>query len=361
MKTVFIVIKWALGIGAAVMLIGLSLLFAISPGKTEPFKDADGKVIPGSIAEIVTLRIGNMDQAVILRGKNVEKPVLLFLHGGPGSPEVPLIQKLYPQLEEEFVVAHWEQRGTCKSFSKAISIESMTVEQFVSDTHELTHYLIERFQCDKIYLMGHSWGTFLGMRVIDAYPENYAAYFGVGQVANTKKGEKISYEWALSQAVLHEDKRAKAFLSQGLPDFNDIDQWMTYLPAQRSIVTQYGGSMHNSHVGPLTKYYLFAKEYTLSEKLYFITKQSMFSITHLWDELMASDFSKEITRVEVPVYIFQGIYDYQTPYTVAEEYYALLDAPQKAFFTFESSAHNPYYEETEVFHSHLVRILEELH
>jgi proline iminopeptidase len=111
-----------------------------------------------SIAEFVKLDINGTEQFILLRGRDATKPVMLFLHGGPGTPETPFIRKWNPGIEEHVVMAMWEQRGAGKSFSSHINPKSMTTVQFIEDACEVTQYLRKRFGTDKIMLAGHSWG-----------------------------------------------------------------------------------------------------------------------------------------------------------------------------------------------------------
>lgn len=347
------VIKWlGIIIASFATLLVVSLLI-ISPGKTESFKDDSGVIIEGSVAETVKLKLGGMDQYVIIRGRDTKQPVLLFLHGGPGSPEVSFFSKLYPELEETFIVAHWEQRGSGKSYSKEIPDESMTLDQFVEDAHQLTEYLKERFNRDKIYIMGHSWGSQLGMHVIAKYPEDYHAYLGVSQVVNTRESERISYDWTLEEAKKRDDEKAiKVLQNLEFPSSNDADEWLKYVSTQKKFVTRYGGTTH-SNIN-FIKYFILAKEYTLKEKLYFINSNALYSLRHLWDYLINTNLIEDIPEVDVPVFIFQGVYDYHTPYILAKEYYDNLKAPVKKFYTFENSAHNPHFEEKDKFHDIII-------
>jgi pimeloyl-ACP methyl ester carboxylesterase len=133
---------------------------------------------------------------------------MLFLHGGPGSPEAAFMKYFNRDIEKDFVMVYWEQRGAGKSYSKDIPVESMNMAQFISDTRELSEYLSERFQQDRIFIMGHSWGSLLGIMTAYKHPELFRAYFGIGQVAHQFRGEQISFEWAKEQAHKHNNKKS---------------------------------------------------------------------------------------------------------------------------------------------------------
>ena len=137
---------------AAVLLIGFFDLLINSPGKIEPLTDASGKVIPHAIAEKNEIEIGGIRQGFFIRSENPGNPVILYLHGGPGSPELPVIipTESGERLEKYFTVCYWDQRGAGLSYSKSIDPSTMTVDQMVQDTHEMTKYLQRRFKKNKL-------------------------------------------------------------------------------------------------------------------------------------------------------------------------------------------------------------------
>ena len=343
-------------------LIGLLILHFKSPGKTVPFVEENGETISKSISAIERIELGGIEQYLIIGGIDSVKPVLLFLHGGPGSPELGFVKMFNPDLEHDFVVVHWEQRGSGKSYNKNIPIESMTIEQLISDTKELSEYLIKRFKKDKIYIMGHSWGSFLGIKTIEKHPELYHCYFGIGQVADQYRSEKISYEWVKKQAEENGDKKAiKNLEALVFPEINaSSKQWLKFLMAERSYVDKFGGGLFREYNGTLDKFLpvINAKEYTLRDKVNYGIG-SLFSLKHLWDDVITDNLFETIDSIQIPVYFFQGLYDYQTSYIVAKEFYDQLKAPDKKFFTFENSAHCPIFDEPDRFNKILRKILTE--
>lgn len=255
---------------------------------------------------------------------------MLFLHGGPGSPETVFMKHFNQDIEKDFVMVYWEQRGAGKSYSKHVPAESMNMAQFISDSKELSEYLIDRFGQDKIYIMGHSWGSLLGILTAWKHPEYFHAFFGIGQVSHQFKGEQISYEWAKEQARQNDDQRSlKALNRLVVPDsLAKSDIWMNYLMTQRKYVNKFGGGTTHDITGmwPLVKMVLKAREYTFGEKLNFMNA-NLFSLKHLWYEVMNINLFHEIDSMQVPVYIFQGIHDYTTPYPIAKDFYDQLKAP----------------------------------
>ena len=341
--------------GLLAVILGLLVtLWIKSPGTADPITDSNGRTIPGSISVIEKVKLGGQEQYLIIRGQDRNKPVMLFLHGGPGSPEFAFMKKTNKAIEKDFVMVYWEQRGAGKSYSKDIPAESMNLSQFISDTRELSILLAKRFKKDKIYLMGHSWGSFLGILTAYKYPELYHAYFGIGQVCSQYKGEKISFEWVKEQARKQNNTKAIVSLSKlSFPDsLAGMDAWSKYVMTERNYVSQFGGGVTHEMTSmlPLVKILLNTKEYTLSDKMNFM-KASMYSLNHLWPVVIQKNLFNDIDSMRVPVYIFQGKFDNQTPYPIAKEFFNHLKAPKKEFFTFENSAHSPVMEEVPKFNS----------
>ena len=315
-------------------------------------KDKDGKEIKDSIFEKTFIEIGGIQQGFFLRAENPKNPVVLFLHGGPGNPILPILisLELPERLEKYFTVCYWDQRGAGMSFSNSIDPATMTVEQMVEDTHIMTEYLQKRFNQKKIYLIGHSWGSYLGIKTIEKYPENYFGYIGIGQVANFVESEKLTYDYILQYAIKKGDnsaiKKLKKF-DKNVHDFSKLD----YIMSTRSqLMNKYNlGTKHVSiYTFRVLKDFLFFKGYTFSEKINF-SKGSLFSLKHLWEKIVRDNLLETSKIFRVPIYIIHGKYDYHTSYTVACEYFDIIKAPKKAFYTFENSAHFPNMEEGEKF------------
>ena len=169
-------------------------------GRTQPFKDAERRVVAGSVAEAGVWRLGGVDQWVMIRGRSVENPLLIILHGGPGSSETALFRCFNAALEQAFTVVYWDQRGAGRSFSNSIPAASMNVDCFVGDLNELTDRLLARFGKRRVVILGHSWGSALGIVYATRFPAKVAAYVGVGQVADMAASEAASYAFALARA-----------------------------------------------------------------------------------------------------------------------------------------------------------------
>ena len=161
--------------------------------KTRPFRGPKGEVVPGSIAEVYYLRLGRLDQWVMIRGENLTNPPLILLHGGPGFSETHFFRRFNAPLETAFTVVYWDQRGSGKSFDGKILRSSMTVEQFIADLDELVEAVCKRVGKRKVAIFGHSWGSALGVLYAAKFPEKVAAHVGSGQVGDWLAGESSSY------------------------------------------------------------------------------------------------------------------------------------------------------------------------
>ena len=216
------------------------VLLSVSPGHIRPVTDTSGKPIPESIAEKTRVPINGAEQGMVIRCANPANPVLLFVHGGPGLPEYFLDATRPTRLEREFTVVWWDQRGAGLSYRAGSSAESMTVEQFVDDTIAVTDYLRERFGQDKNYLLGHSWGSAVGIRAAARAPERYRAYIGMGQITHQIESEKP-----------HTTTRSHATASRGHEDGPKLEAspFTTGAPLPRGWNAMRDGLMHGLGVG----------------------------------------------------------------------------------------------------------------
>jgi pimeloyl-ACP methyl ester carboxylesterase len=320
--------------------------------ETPPILGEDGNKKPDSITSMEFIELGGIDQAILIRSHNIINPLMLFLHGGPGSVESPLVHKFQREIEKHFLVVNWDQRGGGKSYSKKIPKDSMNIEQIISDTHDLIELLKERFKKDKIFLVGHSWGSMLGTLVVQRYPELFYAYVGVGQVVNLIDNEKISFQYTLEQARKRGNKKAIKQLDKIRPYTGEN---LDHLKIQRKWLKKFGGVLHNeSSMWPLLKVGINSPEYKIGDFIKFI-RGTIFSTKNLWKELFDIDFFKEVKEYKVPVYFCIGRYDYNAPFELSERFFKKLKAPSKKFIWFENSAHCPNFEESEKFQDFLIR------
>lgn len=351
--------------GGVLVLLGLAVgvLRWYSPGETAPIVGEGGQPLPRSIARLQPLLVNGNRQWLLLRGQDSTRPVLLFLHGGPGLPELPLL--VGHALESRFVVVNWEQRGAGKSYDARVFDRSFTVDQFVADAAAVSRWLGRRFprpdgRPAKIYLMAHSWGTFLGVLTVRQHPGLFRAYLGISQIARQLEAEQISYDWVLQQAERAGHARAvRRLRAQGRPPYPPAD-WLDYLMWQRALVADYRGALHRADFYPLfIGSILRCREYTLADKARY-GFGAMATVRRLWPAVVATDLARVAPRLAVPCYLFQGTHDYQTPYAIARRYYDRLQAPRKRLFTFTESAHSPIFEEPARFRQCVDSVLTDL-
>ncbi len=301
------------------------------------------------------IKIGGIEQYVRIKSNNTDNPILLYAHGGPGMSETPMLLGFNGPLAKDFILTTWDQRGAVNSASKDIPKETMNINQFVDDAHELIKILKERFNKQKVFFVGHSWGSVLGMKLIEKYPNDFYAYVGVGQLVYGTENERISYEHVYKKIKEAGDKKGLKKLEDiGTPKNGIYKNGYDSLIAQRKLLFKYGGVLHrwNNYNAFILKY-LFTGGYRVSGviKLFSNLKSSCEAI---WDEIMQVNFIKEIPEIKIPVYFVMGRHDYNTPFVIAEEYINKLKAPKKELVWFENSAHYPNFEEPEVFNKLMV-------
>lgn len=329
------------------LIAGLFFLVLInSSGKPKPFLDENDNIIPNSISEKRYLELNGAEFGLFIKGKDKNNPVLLMLHGG--MPFYFITQKYPTGLEELFTVVWWDQRGAGLSYNSKYNYQDITVDDLIEDTKEFTNYLRERFSQEKIYLMGHSGGTYLGIKTIEQYPELFTAYIGISQITNQKLSEQKAHQYILEQYENDQSKRKYARqlrenlieLSEPIPD--------AYYEIRDYAMHDLGvGTMRNmnSVVTGLFIPSLLFREYTLGEKFNLWRAKINSGVSVIWDEVISHDLSKESTQFKIPVYFLHGIYDYTVNYELAYDYFSKIKAPEKGFYTLKESAHSPIFEE----------------
>ena len=349
MKTILIVM--ILGLTAV---LSAAALFFRGRGTTPVITGPDGMPLPGSIASLEKIELGGMQQWILVRGHNKANPVLLWLHGGPGSAQMPVARHYNSDLEKDFVVVHWDQRGAGKSNPKDFDESTLTLSQFVEDTHQLTQYLNERFHQDKIYLVGHSWGSTIGLKLAQSYPQDYYAYVGVSQVTDRDLSAEINYAWLLKQIKEKDNARDISRLEAlGLPPYHDHDYYVNFV----RLVDAYGGAF-DAGFNQLTWIAVQASEYRFSDLIAYVGGMNRGS-GPMWEAADYNSFNPkvDVPHLDVPVYFFCGRNDYNTPLEATEQYFNQLDAPQgKHLVVFEKSAHTPFLGEADKFRQELLKV-----
>ncbi len=273
-----------------------------------------------------------------------ELPVLLHLHGGPGMPDSPFSPVLESLLPSTFTLVHWDQRGTGRSFEAG---ETLSWSLMLQDTEAMITYLRQRFHKKKIYLVGKSWGSLLGLTMAQKHPEWLHAYIGVSQIIDVSQGDAHAYAF-LRQQMLPQDH---AKLPE--PPYRS-EQWQKI----RGQVQQYRGVVYAPIEAQLAWNALQSGVY------------SPWDYVNAYAGLQYSQrqLTPEIRRLppfvpgtlEVPIYFFHGRHDGLVPAALAQDYLARVKAPHKAWVWFDNAAHSPNKEEPVAYQAQLKKIVEAL-
>jgi pimeloyl-ACP methyl ester carboxylesterase len=337
---------------AIAMMISLSVLAVVASqllASTPPIADAQGQPMPDSIASLERITLGGTEQWITIRGQDINKPVLLFLAGGPGGSELVMTRRYLAELEEHFVVVNWDQPGTGKSYN-AVAFDELTPQRYGEDAYALTLYLRERFDEEKIYVFGESWGSILGILLVQQYPELFHALVTTGQMVDVVENDTLMYEFAIEQATAQGRTGTFETLQRnGPPPYNSgvlIGRFGTMNGVVNDYMASHAqgeGTGHNLMLDSLA-----AQEYGLLDKVYWLLGLAR-TFTTVYPQLYDLDFRTQATELEIPVYFIKGRWDINASNVLLEEYFALLDAPHKELIWFEDSAHTPSWDEPDHF------------
>lgn len=344
------------------LIVGAVLVFILAAaisgkGKIQPFYDEDGQIVENSIAEKVFVDINGRENGLIIRGKDIDNPVLLFISGGPGVPEYWLNEayaEQYPnRLEEEYTVCWWDYRGEGLSYDSSIDPDEITVERLAEDAVTVTKYLQERFG-KKIYLMAHSGGTPLGLYLAQNEPEYYACYFAMGQVVEEgNRRYEDGYAFMKKQFEESGNKKGLKLLNKLVKEENGelviVKPQTIGVDWEKALLAAGCGTFREMRSDATGIFFpqMFSSCYTLTEKINYWKGKILLSKSPYRAYTMDGVLLSEEAAAQIPVYFISGYYDYTTPVTLVQEFYEKLDAPDKAFYLFEESAHSPLWEENE--------------
>lgn len=349
-----------LSLGILFVLVGgLAVLIAL-PGSTPEIVDQNGEKIPGSIASLEEVNLNGSKQTILIRAQNPDKPVLLYLSGGPGQSDLGFTRVLFEDLTDDFVVVSWDQRGVGKSYAAIDPTTELTLGQAVQDTVDLTNYLRERFEEDKIYLLGESYGSLLGVLTVQERPDLYYAWIGSGQMVDIAETDRRLYNRLLDYADQHDLPELKQqMLAYEEPPYQDIPYangtvmgyyealYEPYRPPQ-----EYIDRGTSARLGPMN---ILSSEYSLIDRFNVLRGLvDMFSL--LYPQLQEIDFRQDVTSLEVPIYILDGAAEVPARRDLTLEWYQMVQAPEKQIFTFENAAHSVAFEQFQ----ELERILNEI-
>ncbi len=330
---------------------------AAAPSPRAIIRDARAIAQPRGVEELREVEIGGIKQWISIRGRDRRNPILLFIHGGPASAEMPASWLYQSPWEDYFTVVQWDQRGAGKTAATndpALVTPTITIEQMTADGEELVAMLRETFGKDKIFVLGHSWGTVIGLGIAQRRPEWLHAYIGMGQVINGQENERIGYAFAQGEARRRNDAQAQAELAAIAP-YPAADGAVTFeqILAQRKWVIGYGGlTWGRSDFTYEQNARLLSPEYTDEDLA--ADQYVGASLVQLLPGLTRLDFG-DVTRLDCPIFLFNGRHDYATPSSISAAWLETVSAPQKQVFWFEHSAHMMQFEQPGKVFMHLVR------
>jgi len=314
---------------------------------------------PNGIDSLEAVQIGGIQQWIEVRGQNVNNPILLFIHGGPGIAFIPMASSFQEPWEKYFTVAQWDQRGAGKTYEtndKELQRQTMNVPQMEQDTVEVVNYLRNRFHRDKIFVVGHSWGSMLGLWLAHEHPELIYAFVGTGQAISMQENEAAGYGGLLQAARDQHNEQAVKELENiapyppATPDFNKtqvVRNWESRLLGPPPSDNNF------TDIKRILTTLVSAPEYSLADDVGWIRGQR-FSLETMFPGLMDLDLAKLAPQFRAPIFFFEGRHDPYCPGSVVADYVERINAPQKEIVWFENSGHFPFYEEKQKFTDELV-------
>jgi pimeloyl-ACP methyl ester carboxylesterase len=329
---------WIAASALAVVVAVLVVVIA-RPASTAPILGSDGNVVPGSIAELTTVEIGGHPQALMIRGRSTDLPVLLHLAGGPGGTDIGAM-RLDTGLEERFVVVTWDQRGSGKSYPAFAPAETLTLEQVVADTIELSEMLAARFGHERIYLAGQSWGTIPATLAAQRRPDLYHALVATGMMVDVQATDRLFYDDTLAWARERGDAALVERLeAMGPPPYAEpVATYPVIVGAERSLnpYPEFDGRTEMTAT-------IFRPEFTMMERIGAVRGLAD-SYARLYPQLQELDFRAQVPALEVPVWVVMGRHEARGRVEPAQEWFEALQAPEKRWVVFEASSHRANFE-----------------
>jgi pimeloyl-ACP methyl ester carboxylesterase len=315
---------------------------------------------PNGIDSLEPVRIGGIDQWIEVRGQDVSNPILLFIHGGPGIAFIPLAGAWQASWEKNFTVVQWDQRGAGKTYAsndKELQHRTMNIPQMEQDTLDVVNYLRNRFKRDKIFIMGHSWGSTLGLWLAHEHPEVIYAYVGVGQAVNMEQNEAAGYQDALQQARKVRNEQAVKDL-EGIapypPSNFDFGKTSILRNWERDLLGPPPSTPQFVDTKRILSSVISAPEYSLADD-YGWLQGNPFSLDVMLPQVAKVDLGKLGSDFRTPIFFFEGRYDPYCRSSLIWGYGRTINAPQKEFVWFDNSGHFPFFEEPQKFVDELVQ------
>ena len=305
-------------------------------------------VTPQGIEQTRAVRIGGIDQWISVRGTDRRNPVLLFLHGGPGFVAMPTSWYFLRGWEEYFTVVQWDQRGAGKTYAAndpAKVAPTMTRAQMLADAEEMVAFLRKEFGKDRIFVLGHSWGSSLGIQLAQRHPDWLHAYVGIGQITDGMESERRGWQYTMDAAKREGNRQAIRELASIAPYAAPGKPLVLKdLYLQRKWLARYGGAVYGRNGSDAESAAAkLAPEYTDAD-LKTMWDGTEFSSSRMLTDVLTQDFSV-YTKFDCPIVIFNGRHDYNVSASATAEWFDKVKAPAKQLVWFEDSAHEIFNEE----------------
>ncbi len=343
--------RWIPAAVLGLVVLGLAVLIAL-PARTPPILDAAGNPVPGSIAELATVNINGHDHGLMIRGYDTDKPILLYLSGGPGQSSLPWPRVLFDDLSRDMIIVGWDQRGTGKSYAALDPTDTLTLQSTVDDTIAVTNYLRRRFGQDKIYLLGESWGTTLGVLAAQQRPDLYHAVIGSGQMVSQRETDRRLYYDVLDYAErTGNDAMREQMLAYGEPPYQDLNAYIAVMGYYELLYKPYTppqSYIEKGQAAGLGPWNVLGSEYNFVEKVN-VFRGFLDMASVLYPQLQDIDFRQDVPRLDVPLTVLDGAAELSARRDLALEWFEQVEAPIKRLYTFENSAHAPAFEHFEDF------------
>ncbi len=319
------------------------------------------KMLENGIDEGTFLTLGGQEQYVLMRGMNTENPVIIYLHGGPSSPDTYTTYGFADNLIDDYTVVAWDQRGCGRTYFHNLDNdpknEKASFEQAQEDLDELVDYALDRFGQDKVIILGHSYGTILGSVYVKENPEKVSAYIGAAQVVSLEKMDIYSYEDALEKAKEAGDDTAA--LEKAYEAFR-ADGSITNMMNLRHLTAQY----HPATVSDKATMMAIQSPYFGVDDFRWFLKQ-LGNIEQYWDlnkQLFEYTFSfdayDQSLEYEIPVYLISGSCDWICPVDSVREYAEAIFAEDVRVEIIEGCGHNLQFSSPEEFAQKIEELLE---
>ena len=340
------VVRRAAAVSLTACLVVLGVVVS-RPASTAAIVGADGRPRPGSVAELTRVPTAERDLSVLIRGRDADAPVVLYLAGGPGGSELGAMRRHGQALEEHFVVATLDQRGTGRSYDQLDEGAAYTLRTALDDVLDVTRYLRERFAEDRIVLVGQSWGTVLATLAAQEHPELYAALVGVGQMVDLYETDTIMYDDTLAWARRTGDRAlAEELVRLGPPPYENLLD-LAVTSGREQDVYAYDHSVNDEGAGQMLENVL-VPEYGPMD-LVSVVRGLVDTIVRLYPQLGDVDLRRDVPRLEVPVVLAEGRHEPGARADLAAQWFDALDAPSKQWVEFDTSGHRPIFEQPEKF------------